>query len=268
MMMTMTWQRPRLWSWALLFLLGSGTTAAVASIAVPEHELEVMLGAVNDGSERRGPAFHALLDSSHEGSPPTTRFDEAWRDALLGDADRYRGQWFEIGGQLVQQNALTAPGNEPVVEWFIRTTDAGPVAFLLSSTPDSGSFVDGDEVVVRGRFWKWFESTSRDGQTRKYVAFVGPDGTVVEKPAVAGGRSGHGATILVLVLVAGCCFVVLRRLIRRLKHTDQRGHVRRRTHPDEEDDPPDDERPLPTDPDRALAELRRRAIGSRNESDE
>jgi hypothetical protein len=108
-------------------------------------------------------------------------------------------------------------------------------------------------VVVAARFYKPVEFSARDGEVRRYAAFVGAH------PRRAGASTtGDLARLWLITVPVAVLFATFLTLLFITRRARGAGTDRPLTRPDPHSEV-DDTGPLPDDPAEALAELRRRA---------
>lgn len=235
-------------------MTSAGLILGILLAAVPpltDAEL-ARLRTADDGTDRRGAAFAALVEHVARWTPAAAGGDDLPApdlDALLADPDAHRGRPFRAAGVIQQQVPLAYP-YEHVGEWFVRDAAGRPFVVYVCGLDAAGAFRDGRAVAVTARFYKRVEATARDGRPRRYAAFVG----AFPRPDPAR-RAGRARLWLVTAPVA-VMLVVFLLLLLYARRGGKPVRARRAAAAPWVD--PGDE-PLPDDPAEALAELRRRA---------
>ena len=177
---------------------------------------------------------------------------------MLTSPASFRGQLFQLSGQLVMNNDVTRPlglkpGTRPLQEWIVRS-DKGIPFIVYVVTDGNRSASVGQDVTIDGRFYKRLRLQARDGNMKNYAAFVSPGPTRHVRPEGMTAEHGWGVVVLIVFLVLILLFVLL--VTRRARRNGalagtRMGHALATE--------VDDGRPLPDDPVEALGELRRRA---------
>lgn len=223
-----------------------------------QHKQEVAQAI--DDHDHREQAFLALIEHV-QGWPANGEIgDAAIRvrpdlDGMMADPDRYRGDLCRVAGRVEQITPLPPP-YERAAEWFVRDSSQRPFIVYVIDRARADSIQAGQHVEVVARFYKVVEFMARDGQARRYAAFVGAHPRIIagSKP---GGPTNHVPRLWMIAgpVAAMLIIFVSLRLFMRKQHRQSRAHRLAFALP-----PMDEPADLPDDPADALAELRRRSL--------
>ncbi len=232
-----------------------GIILGIALVAIPPltEDQRVRLATAFDGRDHQEAAFGALIENARVWTAGIG--DAAIRlhpnlAAMLDDPEVYRGTLCQITGRLQQQTTLPSP-YQGVTEWFVRDESGQPILVYVVSHADDPAIVDGQAVILHGRYYKRIDEIARDGVSRSYPAFVG---AFPRRPTDTDGAVGGIAVIVIPVAVLLVIFIVLMLYVRRNR---LQRHIRRSA--SGERIKVDETPALPDDPVAALNEMRRRA---------
>lgn len=213
-------------------------------------------------------------------------------DAIAKNPAAHRGQLFLIEGTLRQirpvgRLALPGPWEGRITEWAVQYGDE-PADMLIVNLVDAPADArEYKQVRLAARFYKLWPTTSKTGQARTFMVFVGHDAMIVgARPGVIGDASVVKSLVLVLCLLALGLFWVLKRTprmsmtpqptARQLQRRQARQQLEAQHAPgdanhddDDDDDDLEDEADLPAlprDPAQALAAMDAHRRASKNES--
>ncbi len=232
-----------------------GIILGIALVAIPPltEDQRIRLATAFDGRDHQEAAFGALIENARVWTAGIG--DAAIRlhpnlAAMLDDPEVYRGTLCQITGRLQQQTTLPAP-YQGVTEWFVRDESGQPILVYVVSYADDPAIVDGQAVILHGRYYKRIDEIARDGVSRSYPAFVG---AFPRRPTDTEGAVGGIAVIVIPVAVLLVVFIVLMLYVRRnrVQRHNRRSASGERIKVDETPG-------LPDDPVAALNEMRRRA---------
>ncbi|MCA9286592.1 MAG: hypothetical protein KDA22_15310 [Phycisphaerales bacterium] len=177
--------------------------------------------------------------------PPATPLDAAEVPRLAWGDER------SITGRLEQATTVASgpPGRE-LTEWFLRPASGVPVLVLVVGG-EAANFAEGTEVGLSVRAAGFVEAMARNGEMRRFPAFVGARPV---RPTSGAPAWGLVAVLIPTVVVLLGLFLVVAARAGRAR----RGPLQRRLCA-ASDEPEAAELPLPADPAEALAALRERA---------
>ncbi len=226
----------------------------IALVAIPPltEDQRVRLATAFDGRDHQEAAFVALVENARAwtagiGDAPIRLHPNL--AAMLNDPEAYRGTLCQITGRVQQQTPLTAL-YEGVTEWFVRDDSGRPILVYVVKHEGDPAIVDGQAVILYGRYYKRVDEIARDGVSRSYPAFVG---ALPRQPGSADAALGGLVVLVIPVAVLLVVFLVLMLYVRR-NRAERRA---RRTVSDERCEV-DESLGLPDDPVEALSEMRRR----------
>lgn len=220
------------------------------------------LQAARDDQEIGESAFAVLIEVANDGIQADDEVTIVASDlsVILKDPARFRGQQFQLNGTLVMNSDVTRPlglkpGTRAIEEWVVRSDKGIPfIVYVLHDGNRSASV--GQSVRLNGRFYKRLLLQARDGEMKKYLAFVSPGPTRTSRPR--GLTAEHAWGVVVLVVFLGAIFLFVFFVTRRARRAG--APITHRVGSDLANEV-DDRRPLPQDPAIALGELKRRAGG-------
>ena len=221
--------------------------------AVPPltDDVRARLAGAIDGGEDHADAFGALVENIGRWTPglgdARVRPDPDL-DRVQADPAAYRGELFRIAGILDQLSWLPTP-HAAIAEWFVRDEAGRPILVYVYGLSSDHEFQPGQPVTLPARFYKNVADTARDGRVHQYPAFVG----AFPQPVRNGPAFGQ---LWVVVAAVAVLLVVFLALVVFVRRSDRSSHFGPRLVMREADL---GEPPLPDDPVKALAELRRRA---------
>jgi len=235
-----------------LWARGSGARAEPDDAI--DAELDQAFALIEDEEDYRDAAFALLVgraasDASLASSP-------RWNSitSVIQSPAEHRGAAGVICGRLAQRGALPAP-DRGVEEWFIRPREGDALAVFVVGGAEA-MFAPGAQVCIEARFLKLIDAAARDGQTRRYAAFVAHVRSV--RGVDASGVRLTGVLVPIIFVMSLALAIIRVRLRRKNARTARmtapaRGPLPSAAEPSLE---------LPSDAAEALAVLRRACKGS------